>query len=442
MSELYDHIDAIIIVNKQGIIEYSAMFCPETNRFENEGITGKRLLEIYPTLTKETSSHYRVLKSGEPIVNEKQSLTNFKGESAVLINSTFPMEYNNEIIGTIEASVFSSAHKINSHKSLNDFRSHNALYTLEDIITKDDALLEIKEKLKRISQSNSSVLICGDTGTGKELVAQAIHNYSARNNGPFISQNCSAIPSTLLESTLFGTVKGSYTGAENKKGLFELANDGTLFLDEINSMDIGLQAKILKAIEEKKIRRVGGESFININIRVVSAMNTDPLAAIDDGILRKDLYYRLGVVQINLPPLKDRKKDILLLTDHFIKTYNHQMCKNILGVSEIVKNIFNSYTWPGNVRELRNAIESAFNLCTEEIIPLKDIPEYIIYNNKKEKYFAKDTVQNKSLPELLKNYEKNLILDALSISKNITEAAKKLQITRQSLQYKMDKYNL
>lgn len=445
VSKLYDHIDAIIIVNKHHVIEYSAMFSPETNCFENEGITGKSIFEVYPALKKEDSSHYRVLKNGKPIINEKQSLVNFRGESFVFINSTFPIEYNNEIIGTIEASIFGSEYGNSKCKVLNHpkpLQRHGDLYTLEDIITNNPALMEIKEKIKKVSVSNSPVLICGDTGTGKELVAQAIHSHSLRNKGPFISQNCSAIPYTLQESTLFGTVKGSYTDAENKKGLFELANRGTLFLDEVNSMDISIQAKILKAIEEKRIRRIGGESFINTDIRIVSAMNMDPFEAIDKGILRKDLYYRLGVVQINLHPLKERKEDILLLTNYFIEKYNRQMGKNIIGVSEIVKKIFNQYTWPGNIRELKNAIESAFNLSTEEIITLKDIPEYIIYNNKKEKYFSKDIAKNKPLPQLVENYEKQMILDALSTSKNITEAAKRLQITRQSLQYKMNKYHL
>lgn len=444
VSKIYDHIDAIIIVNKHGIIEYSAMVSLETNRLQDEGIIGKHLLEVYPDVTKENSTHFRVLKSGKPIINEKQVLKDFKGQYRVLINSTFPIENQNEIIGTIEVATFSSEYNNNS-KSLNPHKSkqsQNTVYTLEDIITKAPVFLEIKEKIKKISKSDSSVLIYGDTGTGKELVAQAIHSHSIRKKGPFISVNCSAIPLNLLESTLFGTVKGSYTGAENKKGLFELANRGTLFLDELNSMDISFQSKILKAIEEKRIRRVGGESFINIDLRIISAMNIDPLKATDNNILRKDLYYRLGVVRINLPPLEDRKEDIVLLSDYFIKKYNQKMCKNIIGVSDIVKNIFMDYMWPGNVRELKNAIESAFNLATGQIITLTDIPEYIIYNNKKNEFLVEDSLLQKSLPEQVEKYEKNIILNALSSSKNITEAAKKLQITRQSLRYKIDKYNI
>jgi arginine utilization regulatory protein len=445
MSKLYGQIDALMIVNKQGIIEYSAMTCDKTNSFQNEGITGKHILEVYPSLTEKTSSVLRVLKTGNPIYDEKQTVTDSKGFLWSFVNSTFPIEYNNEIIGAVEASISASKWKQKNHTVLQNSKkqkSNNSLYTLDNIITKNPLLLHTKEKIKKIAQNNSSVLICGDTGTGKEMVAQAIHSHSLRRNEPFISQNCSAIPSTLLESIFFGTVKGSYTGSENKKGLFELANRGTLFLDEINSMDIGIQAKILKAIEEKKIRRVGGESYINIDIRIVSAMNSNPLKTIEDGLLRKDLYYRLSVIQINLPPLINRTEDITLLTDYFIKKYNNEMNKNITAISEMVEKTFYNYNWPGNIREFKNAIESAFNLATGNTITLKDIPEYIIYPQKSEEPLFREVSKNKSLPKLVQSYEKEIILEALSTSKNITAAARKLQITRQSLQYKMEKYNL
>jgi len=445
MSKLYDHIAALMIVNKQGIIEYSSICTDNSNTLENEGITGKHILEVYPSLTEETSSVLRVLKNGEPILNEKQTLTDFKGKSYNFINSTFPIEYNNEIIGVVEASTHTSkADKknktlLNYPKTINPI---NSLYTLEDIITKNSSFIELKEKIKKIALSNSSVLICGETGTGKEMVAQAIHSHGTRSNESFISQNCSAIPSTLLESILFGTVKGSYTGAEDTKGLFELANKGTLFLDEINSMELGIQAKILKAIEEKKIRRVGGQSCIHIDVRIISAMNADPIKVINDGLLRSDLYYRLGVVQIKLPPLKDRQEDINLLTNYFIKKYNHEMNKNITGISKIAEKAFYNYSWPGNIRELKNAIESAFNLVNDNMITLKDIPEYIIYTNKSKSSILNEVSQDKALPELVHDYEKGIILNTLASSKNMTEAAKRLKITRQSLKYKIEKYNL
>lgn len=444
ISDLYDHIDALIITNKEGIVEYSVMYCSETNSFENEGFTGKHVLEIYPSMTKESSSHFRVMKSGKPIIGEKQKLTDINGKSSFFVNSTFPIEYNHEVIGTIEASILSSVDGKPLYRTpYNRKNPADSFYTLDDIITANPSMLELKDKIKRISGGDSPVLLSGETGTGKELVAQAIHSHSLRAREVFVSQNCSAIPATLLESTLFGTVKGSFTGAEDRKGLFELAHNGTLFLDELNSMDIGVQAKLLKAIEEQKIRRVGGEREIAINVRIISAMNEDPFKAIQEGVIRSDLYYRLGVIQLNLMPLRERKEDILLLADWFIRKYNAQMKKKIKGLNDITKNVLADYNWPGNIRELRNAIEYAFNVSTGESITLKDIPEHILFkNDNKQRYFAQELAPSKTLFELVEEYERDIILNTLRQSKHISEAAKKLGVTRQALQYKIDKYRL
>lgn len=434
MKSKFGHVDAILITNKHGIIEYSAMFSYDTNHLISDDIIGKNLLDVYTNLDKETSSHFRVMRDKKPIMNERQSLIDIKGNKYDLINYTFPLEANNEIIGTIELSVY-------DNKKTEKSRSVNKLYTLDDIITQNDTMLKIKDKILRVSRTNSYVLITGNTGTGKELVAQAIHSHSSRNTKPFISVNCSAIPSSLLESTLFGTVKGSFTGAENKKGLFELANHGTLFLDEINSMDKDLQSKILKAIEDKEIRPVGSEKTLDIDVRIVSAMNIDPILAIKNNILRSDLYYRLCVVRIDLPSLNFRNDDISILTKHFIDKFNLQMNKNIVDVDELVSNVFLSYDWPGNVREFKNVIESAFNICSGEYITLNDIPEYIIYDNIDLSDSKDYAIKNKSLPKMLYDYEKQLISNAVSTSKSITEAANKLQITRQALRYKLQKFN-
>jgi len=433
MSNTYGRVDAIIITNKQGIIEYSAMFSYESNCLLTKKIIGKNILDAYPSVSFETSSHYRVIRSKKPIINEKQYVTDFTGKQYNLINCTFPIENDGDIIGTIELSIFD--HEKNDNKE-------NEFYTLDDIITQNKNMLSIKDKISKISKTNSYVLISGETGTGKELVAQAIHSHSDRINKPFVSINCSAIPISLQESTLFGTVKGSFTDAENKKGLFEQANEGTLFLDEINSMDKNLQSKILKVIEEKKVRPIGSEKSIDIDVRIVSAMNIDPKFAIQNDILRSDLYYRLCVVQINLPPLSIRKDDITILTKYFIDKYNDQMNKRVINVDRFVSRVFCEYDWPGNVRELKNAIESSFNISSGDYISLNDIPEYIIFD-KKVFYNNKDnTTKNTPLIETMYNYEKELINNALVNSRNVTEAAKKLKITRQSLRYKIEKFNL
>jgi len=228
-----------------------------------------------------------------------------------------------------------------------------------------------------IADTESSVLICGETGTGKELTAQSIHTSSPRRGKRFVSQNCASIPANLLESILFGTVKGSYTGAENRPGLFELANGGTLFLDEINAMEISVQAKILKAIEEKQITRIGGLEPIPIDVKIVSAINQNPLDCIREGKLREDLFYRLSVVQLIMPPLRERHNDLFYLTYSFIQLYNEKMGRHIIGIDEEVENIFAAYDWPGNVRELKNVIEGAFNVTAAGFIQKKDLPAYM-----------------------------------------------------------------
>ncbi|MHC1723895.1 MAG: sigma-54 interaction domain-containing protein [Aminipila sp.] len=446
ISQIYERVDALIIINKDGIIEYSVTYNSEMNGFVNDGYVGKHVLEVYPLETQDTSNHYKVMKNGEPIINETETVVDVSGKSFTFVNSTFPIEHNNEIIGTIEVSRLAYTREDTNIKTRFKNKESNSLYSLDDIITANPVMLEIKEKMKKVANSESPVLICGDTGTGKELVAQAIHNQSRKQNGPFISLNCSAIPVTILESLLFGTVKGSFTGAENKKGLFEMANKGTLFLDELNSMDISVQSKILKAIEEKAIRRVGGETPIVIDIRFIAAMNADPYEAIKCGILRKDLYYRLSVIQVTLPPLVERREDIELLVGYYISKYNMSMKKDITGINDIVKEIFNDYPWPGNIRELRNAIEYAFNMTDGKVINLKDLPEHLLLNSGRASNLTNNISQSInteiSLKEQVEQFEKEILKKALSNSRNHTEAARKLKLTRQAFQYKLEKYGL
>lgn len=284
-------------------------------------------------------------------------------------------------------------------------------------------------------------MIYGETGTGKDLVAQAIHNHSFRKHNPFIVQNCSAIPLTLGESIFFGTTRGSFTGAENKMGLFEMADGGTLVLDELNSMDINLQSKLLRATENNSIRRIGGASLINVDVRLISLLNEDPYYVMEQNKLRRDLFYRMGVVLIHVPPLRERKEDIPLLVNSFIDEYNSKMDKNIKGVSKQVMDLFMEYSWPGNVRELKHVIESAFNFTEEEIIDEDQLPDHIKYQSK-----TKDNTINIDdkfcLNTALKDFEIKYIKLALESSDTLNEAAKLLKISRQTLKYKMDTYGI
>ena len=250
-----------------------------------------------------------MLKTGEPIFNQFQEIPTYTGKVIRSLNTTLPLKEGGKIVGAVDVSRYIDTPYARKNIALT-FKNvqKNDLYTVDDIISNSVQMAEMKEKIIRIANTDSSVLIWGESGTGKELVAQSLHTASNRKNKKFVSQNCAAIPSTLLESILFGTTKGSFTGAENRAGIFEVANGGTIFLDEINSMGMDVQAKILKAIEEKQIKRIGGVEPISIDVKIVAAMNADPIECVKNKIIREDLFYRLSVVQIKVPPLRERQK--------------------------------------------------------------------------------------------------------------------------------------
>ena len=312
---IFNYVDSALITDKDGIVRYYHLVRPDINSMKPEEMLGKTIFDVYKGLTKENSIVWSVLKTGRPQLNVSQRFTTYNNETIDGIISALPLIERGKIIGAVEVASYQKEKIVLSTSKLEKKAN---LYELEDIIGRSDKMLQLKEKIKKISKTNSNVLIYGETGTGKELVAQSLHREGNRKAEKFISQNCAAIPATLLESILFGTVKGSFTGAENRKGLFEVAEGGTLFLDEINSMDLNLQAKRLKAIEEKKITRVGGEGPIDVNVRIISATNKTPFQCVEDGTLREDLFYRIGSVQLRIPPLRERREDIKQLTDYFI----------------------------------------------------------------------------------------------------------------------------
>lgn len=448
---IYNYLDGIMVTDKYGYVEYYVTFRPDVNNLKEKDILRKHITEVYPTLNEETSSILRVLKTGKPISNEFQTLITYKGQSIRAINTTMPIKDHDEIIGAVDVSRYidSPYQRQDISLSLKESVEKKNLYAVDDIVTNSRSMELIKERIPMIADTDSSVLIYGETGPGKELVAQSIHTASKRRNKKFVSQNCAAIPGNLLESILFGTTKGSYTGAENKPGLFEIASGGTLFLDEINSMEISVQPKILKAIEEKQVVRLGGYEPIKTDIKIVSAVNENPLQCIAENKLREDLFYRLSVVQLNIPPLRERINDLFYLVSHFINIYNTSMHCNLIGIDEEVETIFRGYNWPGNVRELKNVIEGAFNVASARFIQKKDLPEYLT-----RPFVLEEIGQNAlmtvpaiplkgiSLEEALETYERELIEHAVAISKNYVEAAKLLGITKQALNYKLRKYKL
>ncbi|MFC1783574.1 sigma-54-dependent transcriptional regulator [Planctomycetota bacterium] len=272
--------------------------------------------------------------------------------------------------------------KINQHLRYRELEAENQQlktelhdkYSLENIIGQTPIMQSVFETIRKVAQTKSSVLIVGESGTGKELAAQAIHSLGTTSKGRFVGINCSAIPETLLESELFGHKKGSFTSADkDKKGLFSVAEGGTLFLDEIGCMPLNCQVKVLRALEERKMLPVGATETIDFDVRFIAAINKNPINEIKAGRLREDLYYRLNVVGICLPPLRERKEDIPLLVDHFINKYNNQMGKNCKGVTEETMQAFVNYPWKGNIRELQNVIERAIIFSSGDIITCSDI---------------------------------------------------------------------
>ncbi len=305
-----------------------------------------------------------------------------------------------------------------------------------NIITKNTVMKNILKEILKAAPTSAPVIITGESGTGKELIANYLHNQSLRKNKSFIKVNCAAIPETLLETELFGHEKGAFTDAVKEHiGKFELANNGTLFLDEIGDMSLKTQAKILRVLQEKALQRVGGMKVIKTDIRIISATNKDFKQLIANKEFREDLFYRLSVITIDLPSLKDRPDDIILLAKYFISNYNDVYNKKIKDISNEVKQIFSSHNWPGNVRELKNCIERAVIFCDMETIEINDLPSQY-------KEICNEYSEN-SYEKAFKNFDKKMILDALEKSNGIKkEAAKLLNIHAKTLYYRMKKLGL
>jgi len=316
-------------------------------------------------------------------------------------------------------------------------------YGIDNIIGDSKHMEEVKAMITKIAQSDAStVLIQGESGTGKELVAKAIHYESARADKPFMAINCAAMPETLLESELMGHEKGSFTDAKiQKKGLFEVADGGTIFLDEIGDMDLGMQAKLLRVLEERSFRRVGGTRDIAVDVRIVSATNKDLFKAIEEKEFRNDLYYRIQVIPIYLPPLRERKEDILALVGHFIQHYNKEFGKTVKGISKMAEKFLIEYSWPGNTRELKNVIERAIILESDETLLLEHLPQEIV--SKTGAAASAGPVGFRLPPEGIdiEDVERELIRQALEISEgNQSKAAKKLSLGIDAFRYRMKKF--
>jgi len=325
-------------------------------------------------------------------------------------------------------------------------RQYEHQFDTSNIIGDSESLQQIFDVIKRVSPSKSTVLILGESGTGKERIAHAIHQNSPRREQPFVAVSCGAIPESLLESELFGHIKGAFTGAiANKTGLFELADHGTLFLDEIGELPLMIQVKLLRVLQEKQFKRVGGTKDISLDVRIIAATNRDLPKMVQEKTFREDLFYRLNVIPIQLPPLRNRKEDIPLLANHFLQKYNREIGRHFTHISEEAMTQLMMYNWPGNVRELENTIERAVALETEPIIHFASLPDTI--QGAPEQFAPVLPVdippEGIHLENIVDNVEKDLLVKALEKTGWVKKhAAKLLHLSFRSFRYRLDKYDI
>ena len=433
-KDLFYDSDLILIIDNNGKVLYYNDYDDNLNMLKKENAIGRSIFELYPFFTRKDLTIFKAMDRKEPILNEYQSFI-VDGRKRNCINNAFPLINETGVIGGIVISV-----ELSSKSEKRKIKKATSRYSFEDILTVNKKFKNSLEILKKVSKNESNVLIMGDTGTGKELIAHSIHTSSNRRNKPFVIQNCAAIPSSIMESILFGTSKGSFTGAIDKEGLFESANGGTIFLDEINSIPFDLQSKLLRTLENRSVMRIGENIERDIDIRIIASTNEDLVKKVEEGEFRADLFYRLNVISFRVPPLKERKDDIEVLVDYYINHYNSILNKNITGLSNETMQILNDYEWKGNVRELKNVIEYALNFSEEGTIKKENLPQYLLNFVSEGK---KQIIIDNSLTSMVDNYESKIIKDALETSKyNVFKTAELLNIPRQTLYYKLKKYNL
>lgn len=441
----------VYVVDTEGVGIFYNEAMADLEQIEVADVVGKKFSTAFPGVKLEVSTMYQALKKQIATKNKQQSYTNLYGKEITTINSTVPVEHRGKTIAAIEV-----AKDITNIRSMSDtimelqekgISRHEVKpkikrYTFEDIIGKNALFQTVLERAKRAAQNSASVFIYGETGTGKELFAQSIHYAGNRRNKPFLAQNCAALPESLLEGILFGTAKGGFTGATDRAGLFEQANGGTLLLDEINSMPYPLQSKLLRVLQEDYIRRVGGTKDIPIDVRIIATANEPPEKLIEEGKLRKDLYYRLNVVNIEIPPLRSRRDDIPLLTEQLLAKHNERFGKEVWMVSPHALERLEEYDYPGNVRELENIIMQSVAMADKEHV----LTERLLQMPMQVKAIGADVEKwdrKGPLDQYLANLEEEIIREVMiSEGGNISKTAAVLHIKRQTLQHKLKKYDI
>ena len=477
------HFDqGVLMTDDQGVLVFYNDVQATIDKLDPSDVLGKKITDVYK-YNNDSSTCMRVLKHGRPIINYALSYSSRNANVGNTIHSVFPLFKGKQIIGTI---CFVKDYNIIERsipsfllpKNNEDF-AQGTRFTFASIIGSDPKFIDAIKTAKMAGNSPSPVMLYGETGTGKELFAQAIHNFYYAKQECYMDINCAAIPENLIEGILFGTTRGAYTGAMDRAGLFEKANGGTIFLDEINSMPLPLQGKLLRVLQEKKLRRVGSLTSINLNVKIISSLNMEPRDLIKSGKFRMDLFYRLAVIFIKIPALKNRALDIEELGRHFLQKYNQILGKKLRNISPKLIDFFYRYPWPGNVREMEHVIESAVNMagesdetlklehcyfanilgndqsemlscykasppCPNDTFCEKNSPQATLINAPSSQNNMKDSSCGRlKLADTRRQLEETTIVSALETTLgNISKASKLLGLSRQLLGYKINKYGL
>lgn len=454
--------EAIHVVDAEGrtIIYNEAM--ARLEKISVEDVLGKPFRDVFSYIPRNESTLTKALSEGIETTNKQQTYFNVYGKQITTVNTTMPIEVNGRVVAAIEV-----AKDITDIKNMSDTilelqgetlgaseRDEEAAakrigkprmkqYSFRDLTGASPQFTKALETAKRAAKTDASVFIYGETGTGKELFAQSIHYDGVRKNRPFLAQNCAAFPESLLEGILFGTTKGGFTGAVDRAGLFEQASGGTLLLDEISAMPYELQGKLLRVLQEDYIRRVGGSRDIPVDVRIIATVNEPADKLIAEGALRKDLYYRLNIVNLTLPPLRERRDDIPMLAEGFLLKHNTRYDKELWMISDKAMEKLMKHDYPGNVRELENIIMAAVSMADKEhVLNDKDL------NIQKTHYEPSSMIAGferggSSLSEYLETVEKTVIRRHLTDNGgNVSRTAKDLGMLRQNLQHKIKKYDL
>lgn len=460
LEKVIDTLDeGVMMSNEEGEITLYNDAQEKMEGLDSHDIIGKHLWSVY-NYNPQYSEHKHTFKSGKPIFSRYRAHSTINGIPKYVNYSTFPIKRNDQTIAVFSLSTNESKLKDQLHQTIEMKRKstptdkkqvtseNGTIFTFKDIRGKSLILKELIKEAQNVSLHNADTLIVGETGTGKELFAQSMHNHSPRANKPFVAINCAAIPENLLESTLFGTVKGAFTGATDQIGLFEYAEDGTLFLDEINSMPITLQSKLMRVLQERLVRKVGSNDVSPVRCTIISASNEDPEKLIGEEKMRVDLFYRIAHTSLYIPPLRERTEDVHYFINFFLDSYQKKFLKSVPPLSNELKSALLHYDWPGNTRELEHLIENLIIRVPEtaQIIEAKHLPSYMrkkINKSEQQETSEAEVFNKRPVKELFTNSQKYYIESTLEETNwNVSQAARKLGITRQSLQYHIKKHNL